>query len=1249
MITTVGPLLAALESLSHSDRLRFTAVTAHRLAARGGLRPLLDELDALGPYERRLGALAAFAAGDTAYLLARLGDLDPVVRRYALRGVRRLPAPASAATPAPDATLTPDPAPAPAPDAPLTAAPDATPAPDATLTLSPDPRPVAGPDVDAAVEAAYRDAPAVVRADLARSLRDGRRPELAERLVRSVRVAYGDRDAALLLPGCSPEFTARLLPEVAGALAPEDWSTLARRHPGAVLDHAERALAELTRWARNAWWARYAVGPAAALPAAPERVLDLLESYGPDTLPGPVHERLGELVAVDAERVARWFTRAERHPARWERTPGPAVVRRLVAADPPSLPALGALWFHRGVFPTLLRSVPPERRGAFLDAVVAEGLPRRNVRAHEGVLAALPPAERHARARAAVAELTESGRPEEDVRGMLALLPPAEARPVLLAALATGDPEERGTVWDLLIDNAGLSREPRQVSALLGLAARRLAHERDEVRRDVLDALDRLPTPLLTAALEAAAPEPAGDEPATDGITGDEPAADGDTGDQGAGLAGIAGDRFSGGGEGSEGDDAAAALERLCLDALGARDCSPATREAVRTLAVALLPGAAGSARHDRPATRLAARLLEALTAHTGTIELGCLERLSSADGVRVVVRALGPWLDRSAARGDVAPLLALIGSCGRRAYGVPELQDRLEEALGFCADGVFGDVAAAWLADPASRGGRLAALLAREPSAAFLPPVLAVLAAERTDLLDPALAERPPLGGRFPAAGAPRALPPFRYADRWLPSQQAAAVRLAAEAVADPGRGVGERAALLRAVAPVPEHGRALLLRYAAPPGPDAHRLDDAGTSALAAAALDAAAHTDEPASALGTLLTHAGDDRAVAAWSAAARAAAHARPTRVAALLRDVLTRPSGVKVTVRKAAARLAARHLPAADATALLTAVARTPGVHPDVHATVVGLAAALPPTEELWTLLESVVAEGPEPARLALLDVQPSELAAVHRRRFGELVARLPFVAKEETAYQALSGLALWARYAPVAGTVLVDAYADLTGPANSWQVRGGLTDLAGSELPHPLGGAEPGSLLHEVVARLLALVAAGEPEGGGRGGDLPALRRLRSLLQAPRLDHRAYARVAGQLADEPLATGARVGLLVRAVDLTAPEAELTSSIAELRAVIEGRPVLAASAAEDLEEAHRYGAPLGDPTAALAVARALGDDGGLVPGLLAVALTNVLGARQGWPDACRTALIALRRHPEADVREPAYETDLSDWD
>ncbi|WP_143664665.1 hypothetical protein [Streptomyces sp. NRRL B-24572] len=1153
MISTAEQLLAALEPLPHADRLRFTAVTAHRLAARGALRPLLTALDARGPYERRLAALAALTAGEAAHLAARLADPDPVVRRYALRGARRLPV------------------------------------------------------ADAAVEAAYDDAPAVVRADLARLLRDGRRPGLSERLVLRVRTEYGGRDAARLLAGCSAEFTARLLPELAGALAFEDWSALAVRHPAAVLDQVERELEGLPQRLRGQWWRRHAAGIAAALPAAPERVLDLLERYGPDGLPGPVHDRLGDLVAVDAERVVRWFADPGRAAARWERTPGPAVTRRLAAANPPSLPALGGRWFHREAFGLLLRSVPPARRPGFLDAVVAMGAPYRNVRAHAGVLAPLPTAERHARARTEIEKIRAAAHASWDLWPLLALLPTTEARPQLLAGLRSNDPDERGTIWDRLVANAGHTRDPEQVAEVLALAAGRLTNERDPVRGEALSALAELPVPLLVAALRTGA--------------------------------------SAGGRTGS------ASLERLCLDALRARDCSPGTRDAIRSLAVTLLSAAVGGTEAAATALPTAVRLTEALTAHTGTVELDRFGEALRGSGAGALLDALGPWLDRAIANGDVAPLLALVRSGGRHAYRIPGLRDRLEQVLRTCPDGVFGEVAAAWLADPATRGDRVARLLEREPSAVFVPEVLAVLAAERTDLLDRALTGTPLPGGRFPATGAPRPLPPFRYADRWLPRQQEAAVRLAADVIADAGRGLDERAALLRAVAPVPVFGSALLRRYTAPvptaAGAEGSAEDSADQVALplTAAALDAAAHTDAPASALRALLDHAGDDQAAAAWSAAARAAAHARPGQVAALLRDVLTRETGVKVTVRKAAARLAARHLPPGAATALLSGVGRAPGLHPDVHATVVGLATALLPDEEMWALLESACADGPDAARSALLEPSPADLAPAHRSRYGELVARLAFVPEEQIAGRALFGLRDWARYTPAAGAALASVYTDLASPLRTHRAGYGLAELAQSELPHPIGGVEPGSLLHDVVDRLLALVAAGEPEGGGRRGDLPARRRLESLLGSSIRDHRMCAALARQLAGEPAVTATRTALLVRAVDLEATEPELLRSLRELTSAIEGRPVLAVRVAEDMEDAHLYGRSLADPAAALAAVDALGGEGGLVEGLLAVALATVLGTRMNWPEVCRAAVVGLRRHPDREVREAAYTTVL----
>ncbi|MFK0214606.1 hypothetical protein [Streptomyces sp. NPDC090298] len=1177
MISTAEQLLTALQPLPHAARLRLTAVTAHRLAGQGGpaaadaLRTLLTTLDARGPYERRLAALAALTAGDLDHLAARLADPDSVVRRYALRGARRLPV------------------------------------------------------ADAAVEAAHDDAPAVVRADLARLLRDGRRPALAERLALRVRAEYGDRDAARLLPGCSTEFTARLLPELAGVLAFEDWSTLAVRHPLAVLDQAERDLGDIPDRSRDLWWRRHATGIAAALPAAPERVLDLLERHGPSHLPSPVLDRLGDLVTVDAERVTRLLA-APHRAARWAGTPGPAVMRRLAAADPPSLPLLGARCFPREAFLVLLQSIPPARRSRFADAVVTAAGPRGNAHVHEGLLALLPPAERHARTRARIEALRGEPHSGWDLWGLLALLPPTEARPALLAALRTPDAGARGTIWDHLITNAERSRDPEQVAEVLALAAGRLGNERDPVRGEALSAVAALSAPLLAAACasvrttgaatpgfaSASAPTPASESASVSAST---PAPESP----------------------SVPESAAASLERLCLDALRARDCSARTRDTIRRLAASLLSGSTGSA-----ASRTGVRLVEALTAHTGTVELGALGPVLRGSGADAVLGALGPWLDRAAAAGDTAPLLALIRAAGPRAHRIPDLRRRLEPALLGCPDESFGEVASAWLADPAARGERVAALLAREPSAAFVPQVLTVLAAERTDLLDRALVENPPPGGRFPTAGAPRPLPPFRYADRWLPRQQEAAVRLAEAAVADMDRGLDERTALLRSVAPVPRYGAALLQRYA---GQDRSVHDRSSDAPLAAAALDAAAHTDDPVPALNALLAHAGDDRAQAAWSAATRAAAHARPSDVAALLRDVLTRESGVKVTVRKAAARLAARHLPRGAATALLSTVVRTPGIHPDVHATVVGLATALLPAKEMWALLESAVDEGPDAARTVLASVRPADLAPAHRARYGTLVTRLALGPDKGPANRALTGLGDWARYSPSAGAALAEVYVGDASRRNVRRAGHELTELAQSGLPHPIGGVAPGSLLHGVVDRLLTSVAAGEPEGGGRDGDLPARRRLESLLGSSLRDRGMCAALARRLVSEPAAVAVRTGLLVRAVDPHGTEPELLLALRELATAIDGRPVRAVRAADELEEAHRYGEPLADPGPALAAVRTLGRDGGLVEGLLAAGLATALGSRLGWPEAWRAAVLELRRHPEPDVRETAYGTVL----
>ncbi|WP_405833850.1 hypothetical protein [Streptomyces sp. NBC_00105] len=1148
MITTVEQLLSALDSLPHKARLRHTALTAHALAARGELRPLLTALDRLGPYERRLGALAALAGADTDHLAARLADPDPVVRRYALRGARASAVP------------------------------------------------------DGVVEAAYDDAPAVVRADLARLLRDGSRPALAERLLLRLRTERGDRDAALLLPGCSPEFTARMLPELAGAVAFEGWSLLARRHPAAVLDQAERELASLSPRLRGSWWPHRANGIAAALPAAPARVLDLLERHGPGDLPDPLHDRLADLVDADAERTARWLADPGRESSRWERTPNPAVLRRLVAAAPPSLHRLAARWSHRGAYVTMLRAVPPADRTAFHEAVAATrpghapgGIP-------DGVLALLPQAERHAVAREEVAR----GRAERwsafEVWPALAMLPPAEARPELLDATGSGDADDRAFAWRQVMSNAGYAADPAEVATVLDLAARRLRNERDPVRRAALEAFGALRAPLLAAALT------------------------GTTGRVGR-------------------DD----LQRLCLDALRARDCSPATRTAVRSLALGLLDSSA-----DAELLAFAVHLMRELTTHTGSLAPAVrLDRALRHGRERLVLDAVRPWLDTAAGRGDHAPLLALVEAFGNRARRIPELQDRLAAGLLDCPDGAFAELAAAWLADPATRAGRVAALLEREPSAAALAPVLDVLAADRTDLLDRALADPPPTG-RFPAPGAVRALPRFRRADRWLPRQQRAAVRLAETALADPGQSLDDRAALLREAAGVPGYGYELV-----------RRCGGAAEAGADPAALAAAAVGEAPDAALRLLVCSAGADDAAAVWAIADQVALRVRPDALASALRELLTREGGVKVTVRKSAARLAARHLPPEDAAELLAGAALDACAHPDLRTAAVALAPALLPAEAAWSLLESAVADGPEAARCAVLR-GPAEVAPAHRSRYGRLVTGLLATADELTSQSVFWSLAEWAAYAPEVTGTLTDMVTDLTSSL-TWEAAGKtLLGIAGSELPHPAGGAAPGSALHEAVTRLLSAMASedgasqggrsqegGSRNGASQGGDAdgperPARHRLCHLLDSTMVTvpGRLCAPLARQVAAEPRLTGLRVSLLVRAVDPAMPEAELTTACRELSAAVADRPALAGRSAAQLHQRHYYSSrSMQQMEGALGAVRTL-SAGTLPDGLFAAALAAALGPGLNWPGPWRAAVRTLRRHQDAEVREAADAIDLT---
>ncbi|AWZ08411.1 hypothetical protein [Streptomyces sp. ICC4] len=1122
MSRTTEQLLTALEPLPHRARLRLAATTARDLAAAGELDPVLEELNGRGRYERRLAALAAFAGRRTQYLCARLTDPDPVVRGYALRAAR---------TP-----LVPD----------------------------------------EAIIAAYEDASAEVRGQLSRTVRRGGRRALAEALLPRLRARWGDHEAAALLPACGPETVARLLPGLADAVG--DWTRLARRHPGPVLDNAEAELAGLPDGLRDSWWARRSSGPAAAAPAEPLRVLGLLERYGPTTPQREVRDRLGLLARADAERLVRWLADPARRQPRYEPAPAPSLLRRLVRADPPSLPVLGRRWLRSPEhLAALFEALPPARREAFHDAVTQDLTPATwNLAAP--LLPLLPPPRRYTEARLAVARERTTGRPLPGaLPPSLAHLPVAEVRAEILAACGGSDADRRADAWVLLVANAADSGDPEAVAEVLALIAGRLRNDRDPVRSAVLEGLVRLPVGLLRS-------------PSTPGH-----------------------------------------LAAIALDALQARDSSYATRNAVRGLLLAVLDDPAAGA----DLVDWALRALCLLVDRTGGAMLGGRDWPARQDRRDRVFSVLRPWAETAAGKGDFVPLLKLAHFVDNDRALVPGLEPMITDALERCEDESAPHLANVWLDDPATREERAVALLAREPSAAALKSVREVLSARRSDLLDVLLTGQPP-SGRFLREDSARPLPVLTHASRWLPRQQEAAARLTAAAVRDESATLYERTSAIREAAQIPDHGLALIREFTS-----------SENTVLAEAALAAAARTVEPAAVLDELLAHSGGDRARVAVYAAGRAAAATAPSALAHRITELLDPGREVKVTSRKEAARLAARLLPPALAVALMGRIGRDPASHPDLKAVAMRLALGLLPAEAAWELLEAAAAGSPD-SRAALLDTAPLTVRAEHRPRFARLVAAATGVRDGAAAgiapHHHLS-LPKWAAYDPEPAETLRLAVCDLTPRGAAHHAVSALAQIAASTLPHPVGGAEPGSPFHRAVAELLDIVRAGEEPDAEPDLDRPALRRLRQLAAQP-LGDRPAAReaVLRQLAGEPLLAEARVNLLLRAVDLRADPADPArqrAALHELVAALRGRPGLARATASRLTTRYGHGDLLPDPASVLETTRGLAADGTAEAGLFAAALTAAVGRLHGWPAPWRELLRELRRHPEAEVRDAAF--------
>ncbi|MFB8207519.1 hypothetical protein [Streptomyces sp. NPDC056010] len=1109
-------LLKSLDPLPYPRRMRELAARARVLSASGELRRVLDELDGGGPYERGLAVIAAAVGGEAEWTGAHLADPDPFVQGHALRAALSLGVP------------------------------------------------------DEAYERALDDLPRTARRRLLRAVvRDGR-TGLAARLLERVRADWGDAEAAVLLPGCPADTVARLLPELLYAV--RGWSGLGRCHPGPLLDAVEHQLAELPEPQRPEWWQRYAPGIAATVTARPARVLDLLERFGPATLPWPLAHRLGALAAADPARTARLLLRPEtrsmlEHGAR--RIPDGVLLRLARTAPEGLVVELGrAMAQDSAGLARLLGALPPGRRTA-LHASVTAGRGPGGPAVDADLLDALPRSGVADEARRMADRAAERGEDWHTVLLARSYLPAAEVWDRLLAATRRPAAADRALVWPLLVRNAGRTGASGPVAVLLDDMAR-LRNEQDPVRSAALLALAGIPAALFTEAMEPA-------------------------------------------------------LDRIAADAVEARDSSYATRHALSTLAVRLLREHAVTGR--RALVSWSLRTLVRISGNTGGADLGRLDRTLRRGQEHEVFEALRPWLEAGAEKSDYGLAFALVRALGRRAAGLPELQDLLWQAIRFGSVTTARTAVRLWLEPDADRGERVERLLALDPSAGTLPEVQAVLTRTRTDLLDPYLATPPP-HGRFLTPGRPWTVHPGPEIRRWVPRQHRAAARALRHAARDGKLPLHGRARAVAALARIPGTGAESLGEWTGS--------DDV---VLAEAALTALGHTDRAPEVLPVLLAHTGDDRARVAVFAAGRASQDVRPSVLAPMLRARLAPGTG-KVTSRKETVRLAVARLPRETAADLVTEGYEAPEQHPDVRAACVAGAIELLGDARMWRLLADAAA-GPAVLRTAVLRVRPMDLPGAHRTGYARLVREVCGTDDEELAAAAHAVVARWIPWEPGICEVLAAAVTDLA-RRRSW--RSAADALAGA------APAASGEAARALMGALAALTDSVAMDDAGSDRDRPE--RQRAVYLVNRLASAAGGRADATLRSVLAAAGDRLArhrdyvpqaaeLLARAVDPGSGADALHAALDRIALLVTGRPVLAARVA--LLYGTHHGVPQGEDGAAtlLAVAGRLGEDGGLAHGLLAVRLVASGGRHTGWTGPWRTQLRLLRRHPEAEVRDAAY--------
>lgn len=416
-------LVQEFDRTMHAERCRRTVQIALDHRQDPGLPELLDALAAESDYHHSLTLLAARALGDEARLRAATTHPSARVRRAA---AKRLPL-----------------------------------------------RETEAEFAELFMASSHAD-----RAILRQRLRREHRPALADALLRR---DLGDHEHAALLAAASPETVRERLGDLAD-LVPNVQS-LARAHPDAVLDQLAARITDALRVDRQHWWNWVDVALGDLVAHDFDRVLTLLESYGPgETLPHGIERVLASLIRRDPGRIAELLS----GPYRAGRLPQ-AVFTEFARFSPADRIRLAARTRRSPAQLTrLLTALPPSERGAVVVDLFDQQLPSRDL----ALIDALPRELRRSAVRHEIAS-RETHRPDTIL--MLASgLPYAEATEIAAPYLTSSVAEERAAAHRCRLHAAGHDRDPAAwADALTGLD--RLANDQDPVRGAAVSALADLP------------------------------------------------------------------------------------------------------------------------------------------------------------------------------------------------------------------------------------------------------------------------------------------------------------------------------------------------------------------------------------------------------------------------------------------------------------------------------------------------------------------------------------------------------------------------------------------------------------------------------------------------------------------------------------------------------------------------------------------------------------------------------------